>query len=589
MKNHIKIGMIISTFAMVTACGSDPEGITGPQGANGGAGANGANGEPGADGSNGNPGTDFPITVFKGSVDNAGMAGSGFLVSMTSVAPDGNRGAVYSASLTDEAGNFSFNQTAFNEPMSAMRYEAYGPGRVYTALVASLEQSIGPATSAVEQIISQIVGSTGAPFYADYTADEINSAVTDAETALDPSTINLLDDEAVYSAVLANVGEAIADLSGVDPVVQVAAVPAVAIPDDVQVPFNETKDDVVTLTNELEWDITPFGYMSSGAFSNSGFRLKIVDGASFDWSRKLGNEISIEDDREVVLVASFNNTPGLAVTRKIYIPTTGNWGRWIETFENTSEEAISLNIMVESDLDSGDEITGPTSSGDNVMDSEDRWVTIDDDENNQDGRESVGWYFPGADKAELNGDDLEFTFALNLEAGQRVSVVHWQFRGPSLADLSNCDDGVDNDGNGDEDSVDPDCLVDSSLPFDAESNPVDNNANEAGLSSTTSQDLALVMSGMELQGIPLEYLEGMSEQEITESNFQFIDNRNNVFGGAGSVAPGAQVTIMHSSNGYTATTMAATDGSFQATIPTQSGDELQLTTDLGRDDTLTTP
>jgi len=260
----------------------------------------------------------------------------------------------------------------------------------------------------------------------------------------------------------------------------------------------------------------------------------------------------------------------------------------MEIFENNSEETISLDMMLESDLDSGDEITGPTSNGDSVIDMGDTWVTIDDDEGNQGGRESVGWYFPGADQAQLSGDDVEFLFNLTLSAGKRVIFVHWQFRGPTLSDLANCDDGLDNDGNEDLDSADPDCLVDSSLPFDAATNPVSATANENGDTSTTSQDLAQLMASLE-QTHPSIYFTGMTANEIADSNFLFLDNPNNVVGGAGSVAPGAFVTVSHTVTGLMASVAAAMDGSFKLSFPTDSGDELELTTDLGRQDTLTTP
>jgi hypothetical protein len=277
MKTHIQFGILLFAFATVTGCGSD----------------DGSSGVQGPSGANGNGGTDFPSTTFAGVVHNAGTPGSNFLVSLTSVAPNGTQGAVYGGSITDETGAFSITQTQLSEPSSRLRYEAYGEDRAFTALVTGLQQPIGPVTTAVEQIVSLIVGSDGAPVYADYTNAEIIGAVEDAQQAVATLGTNLQDDEAIFADILASTGEAIADLSGVDPVVQSASAPVTATPTDVQVPF-VGDNGLVTLSNDLEWEVTPQGFMGSGAFSSQGVHLKTTDGESFNWQGgKSGGEVHI--------------------------------------------------------------------------------------------------------------------------------------------------------------------------------------------------------------------------------------------------------------------------------------------------------
>ena len=55
------------------------------------------------------------------------------------------------------------------------------------------------------------------------------------------------------------------------------------------------------------------------------------------------------------------------------------------------------------------------------------------------------------------------------------------------------------------------------------------------------------------------------------------------------VAPWASVTATNQSTGAAGWAMAASDGSFSMTVLADSGELVDLTTDLGRADTLTTP
>ena len=81
---------------------------------------------------------------------------------------------------------------------------------------------------------------------------------------------------------------------------------------------------------------------------------------------------------------------------------------------------------------------------------------------------------------------------------------------------------------------------------------------------------------------PDAYYEGMTATEIAQ-----LANVGGyaVNGDAGSVAPGALVTI--GINSMVWTTTAASDGSFAVLVSASAGDTVTITTDLGRSETLT--
>jgi len=554
------------------------------------------------------------------------------VVALTAVAPDASHGAVLGVNVADAAGDFTITQPSGVTPNTGLRYEAYGAGRALTALVTDLQQDVTPATTAVDEIVSLLVESDGGVVLSDYTTAEVIASVSAADAALLAEATDLLDDEAVFAEVLASVGESIADQSGVDPVLEASLGPAPAAPVGTLV---QNTSSTITLENELTWDIQDDGETSSGPVSTSAFRLERRDDCCPDFvPQSTGPTHQLQDDRTVVLgpMTDFDDIAGLSVTRKIYVPTTGNWARWTEIFENavgtcsdssyldetsctgasetwTANTAVSLTMMLECDLDVYDSTTGPTSDGDSVMNTGDVWVTIDDDADNLGGSEAIGWYFPGADTVRLSGDDIEYEYEITVPAGGRVTLVHWAMREAAQDDLEDCDDGSDNDGNSDADSADPDCLVDPGQPYDPGTcsdtaytdesactgaaatwtyNPVDPTANEAGAVAGTTADLATQLALLDTTA-PVEYFEGMTAGEIADSTYTFSDNPFNLVGAAGSVAPWASVTAMNQTTGSVGSAVAASDGSFALTVLAATGEVVDLTTDLGRADTLTTP
>ena len=98
------------------------------------------------------------------------------------------------------------------------------------------------------------------------------------------------------------------------------------------------------------------------------------------------------------------------------------------------------------------------------------------------------------------------------------------------------------------------------------------------------EDIAMEIQTLEDMA-PDAYYAGLTATEIGQ--LLFIGDYA-VTGGAGAVAPNAAVTITNTTAGGTATVNAHSDGSFGAPFPgVTPGDMVQITTDLGRDETIT--
>jgi hypothetical protein len=96
------------------------------------------------------------------------------------------------------------------------------------------------------------------------------------------------------------------------------------------------------------------------------------------------------------------------------------------------------------------------------------------------------------------------------------------------------------------------------------------------------EGMANTLSQLQLTA-PDEYFVGLTEEEIA----QLINYRQYVVSGtAGSVAPGALVTLTNTNTSATLTTKANIDGSFGVLFGVVAGDNVQLTTNFGRSDSL---
>ena len=134
-----------------------------------------------------------------------------------------------------------------------------------------------------------------------------------------------------------------------------------------------------TLTNLNDsaaflWDVDTNGSIYNGSIDSydSGLEL-VVDGTVFP----AGTPTTELGGRQVVLGPA--TLSGLSVTRRVYVPTTEAWARFLDTFTNSTAAPITATVIVQSNYgsDSGTAILA-SSSGDMTLSSADRWVTTDD-------------------------------------------------------------------------------------------------------------------------------------------------------------------------------------------------------------------
>jgi hypothetical protein len=223
-------------------------------------------------------------------------------------------------------------------------------------------------------------------------------------------------------------------------------------------------------------------------------------------------------------------THGLEVSRKVYAPDVGGWCRFVEFMTNHTSSPLTFELQVVGNLGSdGDEDFGPTSSGDSVVDSEDIWHTsVENDGGLSD--PALGFLYPGG-TVEIDEDDVDISFGdITVAPGATVAIVTFGFQDPTWGPLA---------------------------------------------------DIAAEMANL-VSTAPDAYYQGMTATEIAQL---LSVGGHAVFGDAGSVAPGAVVTVTVNSEIWTKT--ANSDGSFALLVSASTGDTVTVTTDLGRSETVT--
>lgn len=137
---------------------------------------------------------------------------------------------------------------------------------------------------------------------------------------------------------------------------------------------------------------------------------------------------------------------GLAVERRVFVPTNDEFARWTNTFTNTTGAAITFNMITGNNLgsDSGTTIV-TSSSGDAAVTTADQWVTtFQNFSGNESSDPRLGHVFGQAGALEqiagvsfANGDDNPFWhYNLTLQPGQTQSIVNFATGQPTRADAA---------------------------------------------------------------------------------------------------------------------------------------------------------
>jgi len=131
--------------------------------------------------------------------------------------------------------------------------------------------------------------------------------------------------------------------------------------------------------------------------------------------------------RQIVLPAK--TMGALSVQRKMYVPTTDSYARWMNIFTNTSGASVTFNAITSNNLGSDANTTVVmTSSGDATATAADTWVTSFQ---NYSGTTSsdprIGHIFGAVQGVNfVNGDDNPYWYnTITLAPGQTAIVLHF--------------------------------------------------------------------------------------------------------------------------------------------------------------------
>ncbi len=224
---------------------------------------------------------------------------------------------------------------------------------------------------------------------------------------------------------------------------------------NIQLLSNAVNSFPVTLYdgNDFWFDVQADGSVLSGSFGSfngdynanrSGFILDVI--SSGTPNRFAGQGFGTIDQNGQQVTLQQQDIAGLNVTRKIFVPQTGYFTRYLEILTNPTAGAITVDLQVTSNMEQyyGAPQVIATSSGDNVLDvsnpsNPDRWVVIDD---NQDldpflnyNMPALGFAFDGpggADRASSASfispsyGQLAVTWSnITIPAGATVAYMHY--------------------------------------------------------------------------------------------------------------------------------------------------------------------
>ncbi|MCU1383321.1 MAG: LamG domain protein jellyroll fold domain protein [Acidobacteria bacterium] len=117
-----------------------------------------------------------------------------------------------------------------------------------------------------------------------------------------------------------------------------------------------------------------------------GMQLDVIAGGTP--TRFTGGDFGTVEEKNREIVIRQDDVAGLSVTRKVFVPATGYFARYLETLTNPTDLPVTVDVRVSSHIlrhngsDLAPEVFA-TSSGDDLLDvadpsTRDRWVAIDD-------------------------------------------------------------------------------------------------------------------------------------------------------------------------------------------------------------------
>ncbi len=202
-----------------------------------------------------------------------------------------------------------------------------------------------------------------------------------------------------------------------------------------------TTEILLTDADGFEWDIMTTGAISNGSIDSYDVGMALlIDGAFFPESA----QVTELNGRQVVSGPEVMS--GLEITRRVYVPDTDGWARFLEHLDNPTGADITVAVRIETNpgSDSGTVITG-SYSGDQTLDLNDHWLTTDDGSDGAgDPSLTHSYWGDGAavttatvgmtvfDCASADGPTAEFS--VTVPAGGSAIVMHFAAQSQNRAD-----------------------------------------------------------------------------------------------------------------------------------------------------------
>ena len=194
-----------------------------------------------------------------------------------------------------------------------------------------------------------------------------------------------------------------------------------------------------TLYNQYGWDFyTYYGnvqYGSSYAFSNAQYLLVnenyYSNESPYPYLMRLNGQ-------ELTLPAKPMSS--LQVSRKLYVPQNQAYARYLDLFENTTDNAITVPVRIYGNLYNGGRVITATSSGDQTINALDRYFVSDDATDNG-GYMASGLLF-GGQVAPVqpttfsgNASNYSVSYLLTVPAHSRKAILHYAVQNNSRAEV----------------------------------------------------------------------------------------------------------------------------------------------------------
>ncbi|NOZ83062.1 MAG: DUF11 domain-containing protein, partial [Euryarchaeota archaeon] len=189
-------------------------------------------------------------------------------------------------------------------------------------------------------------------------------------------------------------------------------------------------------TKGYEYDITDGCYLIDGTNdAYDGMYKLYVNGTYYSGTR------STTEDGGREAVCDPQSIGGLQVQRKVFVPATEHWARYLEILHNPTSAPISAQVRISGDLGSDSStVVVNSSDGDSFAETGDRWFVTDDSCDGC-GDPSLAHVFDGeravvsaSQVYAVNGDDNpSYTWNVVVPAGGTVIIMHFAVQHTSNA------------------------------------------------------------------------------------------------------------------------------------------------------------